>query len=73
MENIPELDFVGGFCRHLNCDWGELGDEDKRLNDDSLKYGGRIRSVYKSSGGKKFWIVTEADRSATIILLPEER
>ncbi len=72
MEKIPELDFVGGLCRHLNCDWGELGYEDKRLNDASLRHGGRIFSSYKSSGGERFWIITEADRSATTILLPEE-
>ena len=57
--------------RHANCDWGELSDEDKRENDFSLDKGLRLFSAYKQ-GKFKIWIITEADRSATTILFPEE-
>ncbi len=63
--------------RHTNGDWGDLGDEDKRLNDEALKDGSRILSAYKTTTGVKLWIITEAaddngQRAATTILLPEE-
>ena len=58
--------------RHANCDWGDLCREDKARNNDALKYGARLFSAYHSTDGTKFWIITEADRSATTILLPEE-
>ena len=58
--------------RHANGDWGEVCKEDWELNDEALELGHRILSVYTSSNGVKFWIITEADRSATTILLPEE-
>jgi hypothetical protein len=57
--------------RHANCDWGDLSDEDKRENDLSLEKGLRLFSAYKR-GKFKIWIITEADRSATTILFPEE-
>ena len=58
--------------RHASGDWGELDDEDKRENEFSVHNGLRILSAYTTSGGDKLWIITEADRSATTILLPEE-
>ena len=58
--------------RHANCDWGDLCKEDKKQNDLALKSGGRLFSAYHSTDGTKFWIITEADRSASTILLPEE-
>jgi hypothetical protein len=58
--------------RHASGDWGEIGDEDKRENDISLRQGLRILSAYTTSNGDKIWISTEADRTATIIMLPEE-
>ena len=58
--------------RHMRGDWGEVCDEDWTENDFSLKNGFRILSAYTSKSGFKFWIITEADRSATTILLPEE-
>ena len=51
---------------------GELGDEDKAENDLSLKEGFRILSAYESGELPKIWIITEADRSATTILFPDE-
>jgi hypothetical protein len=59
-------------CRHASEDWGELCEEDKKENEFSLGKCLRILSAYKLSTGVKIWIITEADRSATTILLPEE-
>ena len=53
-------------------DWGEVDEEDKRLNDAALKDGTRLLSAYVTSRGAGLWIITEADRSATTILLPSE-
>lgn len=58
--------------RHLSGDWGDLSAEDKQENDFSVNNGFRIISSYSSKKGVKFWIITEADRSATTVLLPEE-
>ena len=58
--------------RHLAGDWGELDDNDVRENELSLQQGWRILSSYSLSTGVKFWVITEADRSATTFLLPDE-
>ena len=58
--------------RHRKGDWGNLCDEDKQENELSLKEGFRLLSAYEVEGMPKIWIITEADRSATTILLPEE-
>ena len=60
------------FERHLLGDWGEVCGEDARANQEALAEGLRLMSVYRTAGGKKFWIITEADRSATMLLLPGE-
>lgn len=57
--------------RHLSGDWGDLGADDKRENEFSLKNGFRILSAYDTNSGK-LWIITEADRSVTTFLLPAE-
>ena len=57
--------------RHKNCDWGDVDDEDKSLNDTALKFGARVLSSY-TIDGHKIWVITEADRSSTTILLPSE-
>ena len=59
--------------RHVTGDWGELSDDDRRENELSIKEGFRILSAYKlARTGVKLWIITEADRSATTLLLPDE-
>ncbi len=58
--------------RHQAGDWGEVCDEDRRENELSLLHGFRLLSSYHLGSGTKIWIITEADRSATTILLPEE-
>jgi hypothetical protein len=57
--------------RHCSGDWGEVNDYDRKENELSLKHSWRILSSY-SVGEKTIWIITEADRSMTTILLPEE-
>ncbi len=58
--------------RHVIGDWGDLEDEDKKENELSLARGFRIFSSYKLNSGTRVWVITEADRSATTILLPDE-
>jgi len=57
--------------RHFNGDWGDLCEEDVVENDFSLEHGLRLLSAYDTPCGK-LWIITEADRSVTTFLLPEE-
>ena len=63
------MDFLS---RHARGDWGEVGAEDWKANDRSLTDGTRLLSAYLTSQGEKLWVITEADRSATTILLPDE-
>jgi len=58
--------------RHQHGDWGELDDEDKRLNEEAIHNSSRILSAYTLNSGKRLWVVSEADRSSTCLLLPEE-
>lgn len=59
-------------CRHFSGDWGDLGAFDWRQNDEALKTGQRLFSAYEVSPLNTLWIITEADRSATTLLLPED-
>lgn len=58
--------------RHANHDWGDLDEKDKRENDYSVAHGFRILSAYQLKDATRIWIITEADRSSTTILLPSE-
>lgn len=64
-------DVQEGLRRHLAGDWGELCPDDAQLNEQALAEGGRLLSTY-GQANSRFWIITEADRSVTVILLPEE-
>lgn len=57
--------------RHVRGDWGSVPTEDARENDFSVLNGFRVLSAYEV-GGKRFWIITEADRSVTTLLFPSE-
>lgn len=57
--------------RHQRGDWGDLEEEDKVANDNALKAGRRVLSAYRFDK-VTLWVITEADRSTTTILLPEE-
>jgi hypothetical protein len=58
--------------RHMSCDFGDLSEDDLRENAVSLNEGFRLLSNYRTRTGHQLWIITEADRSATTILLPSE-
>ena len=58
--------------RHVNREWCDLSDEDRKENDYSLERGFRLLSSYRTNAGDKLWIITESDRSVTTLLLPEE-
>lgn len=58
--------------RHVSSDWGEVSEDDAEENELSLREGCRVLSAYRTVKGQKIWIITEADRSATTILLPSE-
>ena len=59
-------------ARHRAGDWGDLDKSDKEENERSIFAGCRLLSAYELSDQTKIWIITEADRSSTCILLPEE-
>jgi len=64
---------VWGFLqRHLTGDWGDLDREAAAANDNAVRHGLRILSAYHLPNGTKLWIITEADRSVTTLLLPED-
>jgi hypothetical protein len=63
------LDFLS---RHVHGDWGDLCEEDRRENQFSLERGFRLLSSYRTLADGKLYVITEADRSVTTILLPEE-
>jgi hypothetical protein len=68
---IPWPALKDGLRRHATGDWGDLDPQDARYNDDALIRGGRLLSAY-GQDGRRFWIITEADRTVTTILLPED-
>jgi hypothetical protein len=77
LERIQEVGVVNRcphlyLGRHVVGDWGELPPEDVAANTLALVTGERILSSYWMSGGTKLWVITEADRSSTCLLLPEE-
>ncbi len=71
-EAIPKYEILVALRRHLRGDWGDLTMRDRHANTNALLNGKRLFSAYHSGEGIKFWIITEADRSATTVLLPED-
>lgn len=69
---IPPLELLQALDRHQRGDWGEVCADDWEENELSYEKGFRILSAYRTSTEVRFWIITEADRSSTTILLPEE-
>jgi len=59
-------------ARHAAGDWGELDEDDKAENESAVDDGLRILSAYRLADHTRIWVITEADRSVTTILLPEE-
>jgi len=69
---LTDTDINTALARHQSGDWGEVGKYDWKANDYALKHGERILSAYTNACNDKFWIITEADRSYTTVLLPED-
>lgn len=69
---LTHRDIIAALRRHLACDWGELDADDKAANNRALLDDARLLSSYRGANGTKFWIITEADRSATTVLLPSD-
>ena len=72
LSKLSQDDILSAIRRHQAGDWGDLDEEDTRENQFSFEKGFRLFSVYHSATRVKFWIITEADRSSTTILLPSE-
>jgi len=72
LQSITQDDILKGIQRHQAGDWGELEAGDRESNDQALSQGGRIVSAYNAVNGTRFWIITEADRSVTTVMLPED-
>lgn len=66
---LTPLRFV---LRHMAGDWGDVCEEDRHANAEALLHGARVMSVYVLGPTQRLWIITEADRSSTTLLLPEE-
>lgn len=71
-ESLLREDMTMALMRHQSGDWGKTDPHDSAVNENALKFGGRLMSVYDAFDGTRFWIITEADRSVTTILLPED-
>lgn len=71
-EEISHHEILQAISRHAAGDWGDICEEDAKLNNQALKEGDRLFSAYTSSNGIRFYVITEADRSATTVLLPDE-
>ena len=69
---------AGYLRRHFSGDWGTVGKEDWKANDQSVKDGSRILSAYELKDGTRLWIITDGvidkcnRRYATTVLLPED-
>lgn len=72
LESVDPGDVMRALTKHHRGDWGELGKDDWAANNLALDEGLRILSAYRDQKGTKFWVITEADRSATTVLLPDE-
>ena len=69
---LEKMDVIRAVLAHSRGDWGTVDQFDWCMNDQALDNGSRIFSVYIDDKGNKFYVITEADRSTTTVLLPEE-
>lgn len=69
---FPSETLLACLNRHASGDWGDLDPEDRAANEAALSSGGRLFSSYRVAEGGRLWVITEHDRSATTVLLPED-
>ena len=72
LNHLTYDEILSGLLRHVTGDWGDIGEDDRKENDLALKDGRRLLSIYHVRNSIKFWIITEADRNSTTVLLPED-
>ena len=72
LERLSQADVAACLARHAAGEWGEVEPADREENELSLREGFRLLSVYRSAAGEKFWIIMEAYRSVTTVLMPED-
>ena len=71
-EALSPEDVAHALARHSRGDWGDVVEDDRAANEAGLADGYRLFSVYHDRHGVGFWVITEADRSATTVLLPDD-
>lgn len=71
-DTLPRGEVDVAIKRHLSGDWGDVCQSDWQRNEQALRDGDRLLSVYQTQAGEKFWIITESDRSTTTVLLPSD-
>ena len=71
-KDVPAQEVLQAVARHATGDWGLLNPHDRQQNEDALRQGGRLLSVYQSSTGQRFYVITESPGNQTTILLPED-
>ena len=71
-QRLATEEVVAALRRHARGDWGEVCAADRRENELSLRQGRRLLSAYRTASGEAFWIITEADRTSTCVLLPAD-
>jgi hypothetical protein len=71
-DSLSHEDVMTALARDVQGDWGDVDRHDRAAKDEALLHGERLFSVYHSSATVKFWIITEADRTFTTVLLPED-
>jgi hypothetical protein len=71
-ESASHSEMITALKRHRAGDWGEVTESDWQSNQDALESEDRLVSIYTTNGGERFYIITEADRCSTTLLLAEE-
>jgi len=72
LELVSHSEIMRALGRHVSGDWGNVCPEDAEANEAAVNERARLLSAYSTDTGVRFWIITEADRSVTTVLLPEE-
>jgi hypothetical protein len=72
LASLTEQDITRAIQRHQAGDWGDVDQHDRKQNERALQTGCRLLSVYRSANGMVFWLITEADRSVTTVLMPDD-
>ena len=72
LDQLTQDDILLAIGRHQAGDWGDVSEEDRAANERALVEGTRLWSVYHTASGVKFWLITEANRNHSTVLLPED-